>query len=477
VKILKRLILDIDENLSQIALLENGKLKEYHPEKRDGKNILGNIYKGKIQNVLKGMQAAFVDIGIGKNAFLFFDDVLFQQENLPKSITQVLKPGQPIMVQVSKEAVGMKNPRVTANISLPGKYVVLMPNVDYIGISHRIEEEVERKRLQEIVKKLKPEGIGIIVRTAALEATEQQIREDLEELIRLYEKIQKDFQNAPLPSLIYKEEDFAIKYLRDLLSNEVDEIVVNDKEEYENIKRYLKNVGKENISVTYEEGDLLGIYGADFQVDKLLEKKVWLKSGGFVIIDQTEALTVIDVNTGKYVGKSSLEETIYKTNLEAAEEIALQLKLRDIGGIIIIDFIDMKNENFKRDLLEFFKKELQKDRTKCTVLGYTQLGLVEMTRKRVRSQVGSYLKEKCPTCKGEGVVYSTEYIYKRLRNNIERVLRHVNVQKIYIKGNDKVVKIAAEKGIIKFYKEKFNVDLELVVDNNKEYGYFEIEFH
>ena len=204
---------------------------------------------------------------------------------------------------------------------------------------------------------------------------------------------------------------------------------------------------------------------------------MWLKSGGFVIIDQTEALTVIDVNTGKYVGKSSLEETIYKTNLEAAEEIALQLKLRNIGGIIIIDFIDMKNENFKRNLLEFFKKELQKDRTKCTVLGYTQLGLVEMTRKRVRSQVGSYLKEKCPTCKGEGVVYSTEYIYKRLRNNIERVLRHVNVQKIYIKGNDKVVKIAAEKGIIKFYKEKFNVDLELVVDNNKEYGYFEIEFH
>jgi len=359
---------------------------------------------------------------------------------------------------------------------LPGKYVVLMPNVDYIGISHRIEEEVERKRLQEIVKKLKPEGIGIIVRTAALEATEQQIREDLEELIRLYEKIQKDFQNAPLPSLIYKEEDFAIKYLRDLLSNEVDEIVVNDKEEYENIKRYLKNVGKENISVTYEEGDLLGIYGADFQVDKLLEKKVWLKSGGFVIIDQTEALTVIDVNTGKYVGKSSLEETIYKTNLEAAEEIALQLKLRDIGGIIIIDFIDMKNENFKRDLLEFFKRELQKDRTKCTVLGYTQLGLVEMTRKRVRSQVGSYLKEKCPICEGEGMVYSTEYIYRRLRNNIERVLRHVNARKIYIKGNDKVVKIASEKGIIKFYKEKFNVDLELVVDNNKKYGHFEIEF-
>lgn len=174
-KTLKRLILDIDENLSQIALLENGKLKEYHPEKSDGKNILGNIYKGKIQNVLKGMQAAFVDIGIGKNAFLFFDDV-FQHENLPKSITQVLKPGQPIMVQVSKEAVGMKNPRVTANISLPGKYVVLMPNVDYLGISHRIEKEEERKKLQDIAKKLKPEGMGLIVRTAALEATEQQMR-------------------------------------------------------------------------------------------------------------------------------------------------------------------------------------------------------------------------------------------------------------------------------------------------------------
>ncbi|HHW56907.1 MAG TPA: Rne/Rng family ribonuclease [Clostridia bacterium] len=475
-KILKRLILDIDENLNQIALLEDGKLKEYHPEKKDGKSILGNIYKGKVQNVLKGMQSAFVDIGIGKNAFLFSDDILFRQENFNKSITQVLKPGQVIMVQISKEAVGMKNPRVTANISLPGKYVVLMPSIDYVGISHRIEKDEDRKKLLEIAKKVKPQGIGLIMRTASLEATEGQIQEDLEELFQLYEKIQKDFQNAPVPSLIYKEENFLIKYLKNFLSDEMDEIIINDKEEYESIKKYLKNLGKEHVLIKYEEGDLMGLYGVDYQVEKLLGKKIWLKSGGFLIIDQTEALTVIDVNTGKYVGKTSLEETIYRTNLEAAEEIALQLKLRDIGGIIIIDFIDMKNENFKRELLEFFKKELQKDRTKCTVLGYTQLGLVEMTRKRVRSQVSTYLKEKCPMCEGEGMVYSEEYIYKKLKNNIERILRHAAVKKLVVRGHYKVLEVAEERKLSKLYREKFDLEMNFIFDDKKKYGEFEMDF-
>ncbi|AAM24167.1 MAG: Ribonucleases G and E [Caldanaerobacter subterraneus] len=470
-KILKRLIIDIDEKLCQIAFLEDGKLKEYRPERKNGKNILGNIYKGKVENVLKGMQAAFVDIGLNKNAFLFLEDVVGRED---KSITQVLKPGQEVMVQVTKEAIGLKSPRVTTNISIPGEYVVLMPFMNYVNVSHRIENPADRAKLAEIARRLKPEGMGLIMRTSSKNAKEEEIKEDIEKLLSVYEKIKENFKLLPSPSLIYSEESIAVKYLRDFLSYDVDEIVINDEEEYEKVNQYLKKIGKD-IEIVLERGDVSGIYGVDFQVEKLLNKRVWLKSGGFLVIDQTEALTVIDVNTGKYVGKSSLEETIFKTNLEAAEEIALQLKLRDIGGIILIDFIDMKNENFKKELLEFFKEKLKQDRAKCTVLGFTQLGLVEMTRKKVREEISSFLKVKCPVCGGTGTVYSEEYIYKRLKNQIERILRHVLVKKVIVKGDKKVGEILSRKKLIEEYEKSRGIKL-IFEEVFSEYGKFEVEF-
>ncbi|MGB9780083.1 Rne/Rng family ribonuclease [Caldanaerobacter sp.] len=462
-KILKRLVIDIDERLCQIALLEDGKLREYRPERKNGKNILGNIYKGRVENVLKGMQAAFVNIGLEKNAFLFLEEG-----------QKALKPGQDIMVQVIKEAIGLKSPRVTTNISIPGEYVVLMPFVNYVNVSHRIENHEDRLRLIEIARKLKPENMGIIMRTSSKDAKEEDIKLDIEKLLSIYKKIEKDFKLLPSPSLIFSEESIAIKYLRDFLSYEVEEIVINDREEYEKIKKYLREIGKD-IEVVLEEGDVSGIYGVDFQVEKLLSKRVWLKSGGFLVIDRTEALTIIDVNTGKYVGKTSLEETIFNTNLEAAEEIALQLKLRDIGGIILIDFIDMENENFKKQLLDFFKEKLKQDRAKCTVLGFTQLGLVEMTRKKVREEISRFLKTKCPLCGGSGTVCSEEYIYKRLKNKVERILRHVTTKKVVVKGDKKVGEIIAKKKFIERYEEKKGIKFVFEEVFN-EYGKFEVEF-
>lgn len=475
---MKRIIFNIDEIFYQMALLENGKLKEYHPEKKEDRSILGNIYKGKVKNVLKGMQSAFIDIGLNKNAFLFSSDLQYndKNENNNNIITKVIKSGQELMVQVSKEAVGTKNPRVTANISIPGRYMVMMPEIDYLGISHRITDEKEKARLIGIIKKMKNDNVGIIIRTAAEKATEEDLYNDFKNLLRLYEELKIAYKNSSGPSLIYEENNFVIKYLRDIYNDEIEEIVVNNKNEFENIKKYLKSIGKDNTDfVKYENGDLISLYGIDYQIEKLLDKKIWLKSGGFIIIDQTEALTVIDVNTGKYIGNSSLEETIYKTNKEAAEEIALQLRLRDIGGIIIIDFIDMTNENFKKKLLDIFKESLQKDRSKCTVLGFTQLGLVEMTRKRVRSQVSFYLANKCPVCKGEGIVFSDEYLLQKIIREVNRICTNVLTDKIYIKANKRVIKLFNQ--LEEKIKEDYNVNVEIIQDNNKSYDEFEIGFY
>lgn len=476
---MKRLIFDTNEIFNQIALVENGKLKEYHPEKKEDKSILGNIYKGKVQNILKGMQSAFVDIGIGKNAFLFINDSFDNKDTIQKdlSVTKILKPGQEIMVQVSKEAMGTKSPKVTTNIALPGRYMVMMPNVDYIGISHRIDNEKEKNRLLEMISDIKPNNAGLIIRTAAFGATREELCKDIENLSKIYAEIIKIYNTVPAPGLIYEESNFIIKYIRDMFNEDIDEIIVNDKVEHENIKRYLKNIGDQKTDrVKYESGDLIGVYGVDYQIDKLLERRIWLKSGGFIMFDQTEALTVIDVNTGKYVGKSSLQETIFKTNMEAAEEIALQLRLRDIGGIIIIDFIDMNNENDRKKLLEFFKDKLQYDRTKCTVLGYTQLGLIEMTRKRVRSQVSSYLVNKCPVCNGEGLVYSNELLLQKVKREIERICEHVNTDKIYLKSNSRIIKLLTDSDFIKFYKDKLGIEIEMTIDESKEYNEFEMRF-
>ncbi|MEG6566125.1 Rne/Rng family ribonuclease [Thermoanaerobacterium saccharolyticum] len=468
---MKRILFDISDKFYQVAYLEDGLLIEYHVEYSDKKSIVGNIYKGKVKNTIKGMQSAFIDIGLDKNAYLFVNDVKgILKSN--SSITKYVKPGQDIIVQVLKDSIGLKNPKVTTNISLPGKYVVLMPDSDHVGISHRIEDEKKRMELINIVKRVKPDNVGIIIRTAAQYVGEEEFERDIVDLCKLYEDILNKSKVAGSPELIYEEENFITKYLSSLM---VDEIIVNDAEEYKRIFDYIKKEGL-NISVKYEDGDLVGLYGIEKQVERLLSKKVWLKSGGFIIIDETEALTVIDVNTGKYTGKSSLQETILKTNIEAAKEIALQLRLRDIGGIIVVDFIDMDSDNDRQKILKVFEESLKSDRSKCSVLGFTHLGLVEMTRKRVRSNVSEYLQEKCDCCKGAGYIVSSDMMQLRINRSIERILRNTNAKKITITSNRRVRNIIEKSGIIEKYMEKYGVEINTVCNSKLDTDEFHVDY-
>lgn len=474
---MKRILFDISDKFDQVAYLENGTLIEYHVEYPDNRSIVGNIYKGKVKNIIKGMQSAFIDIGIGKNAYLFINDINKKGKlnNGSDSITKILKPGQDIIVQVSKDSIGLKNPKVTMNISLPGKYVVLLPETDYIGISHRIEIEEKRLELLNIAKKLKPDNVGIIIRTAAQYADEEEFERDILSLCDLYEKIMRKYKSANSPELIYEEENFVVKYIRDLSSFMVDEIVINDFEQYEKTIDYMNKQGQ-NISIKYEEGDLIGLYGVERQVERLLDKKIWLKSGGFIIIEKAEALTVIDVNTGKYVGKSSLQETILKTNIEAAKEIALQLRLRDIGGIIIIDFIDMDNESDRQKLLSIFEDSLKSDRSKCSILGFTQLGLVEMTRKRVRSNISEYLQDKCECCNGSGYVMSNNMIILKIKRAIERILRNTNAKKIKIIANRRILSLIDQNDLKKDYEEKFGAEISAILSDKLGIDEFKVDY-
>ncbi|MDE4541536.1 MULTISPECIES: Rne/Rng family ribonuclease [unclassified Thermoanaerobacterium] len=471
---MKRILFDISDKFYQVAYLEDGLLIEYHVENSDKKSIVGNIYKGKVKNTIKGMQSAFIDIGIDKNAYLFVNDVKGIPES-SSSITKYVKPGQDIIVQVLKDSIGLKNPRVTTNISLPGKYVVLMPDSDHVGISHRIEDEKKRMELINIAKRVKPDNVGIIIRTAAQHVGEEEFERDIADLCKLYEDILNKSKVAGSPGLIYEEENFITKYIRDLSSLMVDEIIVNDAEEYKRIFDYIKKEGLK-ISVKYEDGDLVGLYGIEKQVERLLSKKVWLKSGGFIIIDETEALTVIDVNTGKYTGKSSLQETILKTNIEAAKEIALQLRLRDIGGIIVVDFIDMDSDNDRQKLLKVFEESLKSDRSKCSVLGFTRLGLVEMTRKRVRSNVSEYLQEKCDCCKGTGCIVSSDMMQLRINRSIERILRNTNAKKITITSNRRVQNIIEKSNIIEKYMGKYGVEISTICNSKLDTDEFYVDY-
>ncbi|SNX55157.1 ribonuclease G [Thermoanaerobacterium sp. RBIITD] len=475
---MKRILFDISENFNQVAYIKDSILIEYHIENLANRSIVGNIYKGKVQNVIKGMQSAFIDIGIGKNAYLFINDIIEKNDSNAekKTITKLLKPGQEIMVQVSKDSMGLKNPKVTTNFSLPGKYVVLMPGVDYIGISHRIDNEIEKSKLMEIAKRIKPENAGLIIRTAAQNVSKEEFENDILSLCKLYEKIMERYETAKAPDLIYEEENFIIKYIRDMSSFMVDEIIINDLKQYEELKNYLKNQDHKNFVVRYEEGDLIGLYGVEKQVERLLNKRVWLKSGGFIIIDKVEALTVIDVNTGKYIGNSSLQETILKTNIEAAKEIAVQLRLRDIGGIIIIDFIDMDNENDRQKLINVFEECLKNDRSKCSLLGFTQLGLVEMTRKRVRSNVSEYMIDKCPCCNGTGHIISNDMLLLKLKRTIERICKNTNAKKIIIKSNKKIANIIVQNGLKEKYLQMFGISIVPVICDAMNLNDFDVSY-
>ncbi len=429
----------ISEN--RLAIVENAELVELYIERRNNKRIVGNIYKGRVVNVLPGMQAAFVDVGLEKNCFLYVKDALGQdfynkdkEEYKDISIKDVIKQGQEIIVQVIKEPIGSKGAKVTTNITLPGRYLVLMPNSKYTGVSRKICSSEERDRLRDEIEEIRPKNMGVILRTVAKGKTKEDFKEDIKFLLKLWQKIEKEKKLGFAPRLIYKDFDLINKTVRDIFSKKIDEFIINDFEEYKSAVDLVELISpplKNRVSYYDEKAvDVFEHYKIQSQINKSLDREIWLESGGYIVIDTTEALTVIDVNTGKYVGKTDLEDTVLKTNLEAAIEIAKQLRLRDVGGIIIIDFIDMINEEDEHKVLNTFENALSKDRTKTKVLGITNLGLVEMTRKKVRNRLDSLLQKTCVSCEGTGKILNENTILNKLEKEANRISVHTNSEAV-----------------------------------------------
>jgi ribonuclease E len=402
------LITELDER-DQIAVLQDRTLVEHYITRSGARSMVGNIYLGKVQNVLPGMEAAFIDIGRGRNAVLYAGEVSYDEEiegEAPR-IEHALKAGQNVMVQVTKDPIGGKGARLTQEISLPGRFVVYVPNSQTFGISRRLPDR-ERQRLKDILKQIRPPGHGLIVRTAAVGASEEDLTADLERLKEEWVRIEKSGKRGRAPRVLYEEPELTIRVVRDLFTGgEFKEIMTDSPRILGLIQEYLSQVAPELQSkVRMHDGPLplLEDYHALEQIHKALDRKVWLPSGGYLVIDRTEAMTVVDVNTGKHVGKANLEETVTKTNLEAAEEIARQLRLRDIGGIIIIDFIDMLFEKNRSKVVETLKNALAQDKTRSQVFDIGPLGLLEVTRKRVSAGLLESFSETCPTCEGRGIL-------------------------------------------------------------------------
>ena len=450
------LVINVTSQETRIALIENGILAELFIERQSEKGIGGNIYKGRVVRVLPGMQAAFVDIDLDRSAFLYVDDVYEDYDYLElmmggsrengdvalerdrkdtlapsrysSPIEDMLHEGQEVLVQVSKEPIGSKGARVTAHISLPGRYLVFMPTVDHIGVSRRIEDEGERKRLKEIVSRIKPPEAGFIVRTASEGRTEEDLLMDLNFLLKLWERVQNKKVNAPVPSIIHSDLDICLRAIRDLYTKDVGKVVVDSAKEYNELIEFIETfIPQLKYSIEFYEAEepIFDAYGIEVEISRALGRKVWLKSGGYIVIEETEALTAVDVNTGKYVGKGNPEDTILKTNLEAVKEIAYQLRLRNIGGIIIIDFIDMDREGGRERVFQTLYEALRKDRAKTNILRISELGLVEMTRKRTRENLSRILCETCSYCEGKGVIKSKTTLCFEIFREIRREAMNV----------------------------------------------------
>jgi ribonuclease G len=478
----RQILVNVEPMEVRVAVLEDGQLAELLIERPMAQRIAGNIYKGRVDTVLPGMEAAFVHIGYERNAFLYAGDAgaVFpageggegqdrtegegegeaddpDEGGLPpppgqgrRSIQELVRAGQEIIVQVAKEAVGTKGPRVTTNLSLPGRYLVLAPTMDYVGVSRRIADERERARLRQLAEELRPAHTGVIVRTVAEGHSDAEIAQDMAFLTRLWERIRERARSAEAPALLHRDMGLTFRVVRDLLTEEVSRVVVDNHHEYRRMLELAEVMSpdlKRRIRFwSGKGGNLFDAHKVEGEIDKLLRAKVWLKSGGYLVIDQSEALTTIDVNTGKYVGTTSLADTVLHTNLEAADEIARQIRLRDIAGIIIVDFIDMDRSEDQREVLERLSQAVKRDRTKVHVLGLTQLGLVEMTRKKVGAGLEATLLKTCPYCDGRGRVMSEETMSQRVRRLIKAEFRRSDAEAILVEVHPAVAAVLIGAG-------------------------------
>ena len=443
----EEILINITPMESRVAVVENGVLQEVHVERTQRRGIVGNIYKGKVVRVLPGMQAAFVDIGLDRAAFIHASEISSREGAAVENISALVHEGQALVVQVTKDPIGSKGARLTTQLSIPSRYLVYMPRTNHVGISLRIEDEGERERLKQVVADcVSAEGIeesgGFILRTAADGARADEILADIRYLRRLWEQISQQMQTAASPSLIYDDLSLAQRTLRDLVTPRIEKVRIDSRETFQKVGQFVSELMPEiaNRLEHYPgERPIFDLYGVEDEIQKALERKVPLKSGGYLIIDPAEAMTTIDVNTGAFVGHRTLEETIFKTNLEAATAIARQLRLRNLGGIIIIDFIDMIDEEHQRQVLRTLEKQVERDHAKTNITGITELGLVQMTRKRTRESLQQILCEPCGHCQGRGTLKTAETICYEIFREILREARAYQAEGYRVLANQKVV--------------------------------------
>lgn len=448
----EEILINVTPSETRVAVVENGVLQEVYVERASRRGLVGNIYKGRVCRVLPGMQAAFVDIGLDRAAFLHVSDIQCETEEAvrvegcrpPESITDLLREGQDVIVQVIKDPLGTKGARLTTHVSIPSRYLVLMSNLRHVGISQRIEDEAERLRLKELVQARAPEGceFGFIVRTAAEGVGEQELTEDMTFLTKLWTLVRERVAQAESGAIIHEDLPLAVRTLRDLVGDEVERVRIDSGETHVRVQTFARQFMPqlmERIEYYTGERPIFDLYGVEDEIQKALERKVQLKSGGYLIIDQTEAMTTVDVNTGAFVGHRNLEETIFKTNLEAAQAIARQLRLRNLGGIIIIDFIDMTDAEHKRQVLRALERALEKDHAKSHISEVSNLGLVEMTRKRTRESLEHVLCSACPTCNGRGFMKTAETVCYEIFREIMRQARAFDVSTFLVLASTEVV--------------------------------------
>ena len=440
----EQILINITPQETRVAVMQQGVVQELHIERASSHGMVGNVYQGRVFRVLPGMQSAFVEIGLERAAFLHVADIWQQKQNEEKPIEKLLYEGQTILVQVIKDPIGTKGARLSTQISIAGRLLVYLPQESHIGISQRIEDEQERELLRSKLQQLVPPDVkgGFIVRTSAETATDRELLADVDYLQRIWSGIMEQAKTAAPQTLLYQELNLALRVLRDFVNEDIDRIIVDSRETYGKLQSFSANY-MSNVASRLEhyqgERPLFDLYQVEEEIEKALSRKVELKSGGYLIIDQTEALTTVDVNTGGFVGGRNFDDTIFKTNLEAAHAIARQLRLRNLGGIIIVDFIDMDNIEHKSAVLEEFKKALARDRTRMTVSGFSALGLVEMTRKRTRESLAHVLCQPCPVCQGRGELKTPQTVCYEILRELLREARQYNAREFRILASQQVI--------------------------------------
>ena len=447
----EEILINVTPQETRVALVENGVLQEVHIERTRNRGIVGNIYQGKVCRILPGMQAAFVDIGLERAAFLQVSDIRTTGNNGAHNgephdtpIAELLRDGQDLVVQVIKDPMGSKGARLTTQLTLPARYLVYMPYTKHIGISQKIESDAERERLRAAVRAAMDDGDegGYILRTVAETVSEEELKTDIRYLRRLWQAAQERIKTAKPKTLVHEDLSLAMRAMRDLFQDNVEKVRIDSRETYQKAYEFAHEfIPEVQGRIEYYPGErpIFDLYSVEDEIQKALERKVLLKSGGYLIIDQTEAMTTIDVNTGTYVGRKNLEETIFKTNLEAAQAIARQLRLRNLGGMVIVDFIDMNTEDHKRQVMRALEKALARDRAKTFVTEMSPLGLVEITRKRTRESLEHILCEPCPACQGRGTMKTAETVCYEIFREILREARQFGANKYLVMASQAVI--------------------------------------